>query len=76
VTLKLQLNVTPGLQSVTLPAYRFFPHKYDVFILFRILRKLQALLILNESLKQQDADFREQCKVELGKLQKLVRYVC
>lgn len=55
----------------------FFPHKYEVaFILFRILRKLQALLILNESLKQQDTDFREQCKVELGKLQKLVRYVC
>jgi hypothetical protein len=38
-----------------------------------ILQKLQALLILNESLKQQDTDFREQCKVELGKLQKLVR---
>jgi len=54
-----------------------FLHKYEViFILFRILQKLQALLILNESLKQQDTDFREQCKVELGKLQKLVRYVC
>jgi hypothetical protein len=38
-----------------------------------VLQKLQALLILNESLKQQDTDFREQCKVELGKLQKPVR---
>ncbi|XP_069701680.1 coiled-coil domain-containing protein 93 isoform X2 [Periplaneta americana] len=37
-----------------------------------ILRKLQALVILNESLKQQELEFREQCKLELGKLQKLV----
>ncbi|KAJ9598441.1 hypothetical protein L9F63_010885, partial [Diploptera punctata] len=38
-----------------------------------ILRKLQALVILNESLKQQEQEFREQCKLELGKLQKLVK---
>ncbi|PSN52794.1 Coiled-coil domain-containing protein 93 [Blattella germanica] len=38
-----------------------------------ILRKLQALVILNESLKQQEQEFREQCKLELGKLQKLIK---
>jgi hypothetical protein len=44
-----------------------------VFLSFRALRKLEALVILNESLKQQDFEFREQCKLELGNLQKLVK---
>lgn len=38
-----------------------------------ILRKLQTLVVLDESLKQQEVQFREQCKLELGKLQKLVK---
>jgi hypothetical protein len=43
------------------------------FVMLRILQKLQTLVILNESLKQQEVQFREQCKLELGKLQKLVK---
>ncbi|PNF38272.1 Coiled-coil domain-containing protein 93 [Cryptotermes secundus] len=38
-----------------------------------ILQKLQTLVVLDESLKQQDVQFRDQCKLELGKLQKLVK---
>nr|CAD7203393.1 unnamed protein product [Timema douglasi] len=38
-----------------------------------ILRKLQGLVVMNESLKQQEHEFREQCKVELSRLQNLVK---
>ncbi|KDR12439.1 Coiled-coil domain-containing protein 93, partial [Zootermopsis nevadensis] len=38
-----------------------------------ILQKLQSLVILNESLKQQAIEFREQCKLELRNLQKMVK---
>ncbi|CAG2060530.1 unnamed protein product [Timema podura] len=38
-----------------------------------ILRKLQGLVVMNESLKQQEQEFREQCKAELSRLQNLVK---
>ncbi|XP_067002897.2 coiled-coil domain-containing protein 93 isoform X2 [Anabrus simplex] len=38
-----------------------------------ILKKLQALVIMNERLKQQELQFREQCKTELSRLQKMVK---
>nr|CAD7431943.1 unnamed protein product [Timema monikensis] len=38
-----------------------------------ILRKLQGLVVMNESLKQQEQEFREQCKLELSRLQNLVK---
>jgi hypothetical protein len=49
---------------------------FYVLLSFTILQKLQALDILSESLKQQDLEFREQCKSELVKLQKMVKYNC
>ncbi|XP_049960119.1 coiled-coil domain-containing protein 93 isoform X1 [Schistocerca serialis cubense] len=38
-----------------------------------ILKKLQALVVINETLKQQEQQFREQCKSELTRLQQMVR---
>uniref|UniRef100_A0A1B6K5V2 Coiled-coil domain-containing protein 93 n=1 Tax=Homalodisca liturata TaxID=320908 RepID=A0A1B6K5V2_9HEMI len=38
-----------------------------------ILKKLQHLVTINETLKQQEQDFREQCKTELANLQQLIK---
>ncbi|GLH04549.1 Coiled-coil domain-containing protein 93 [Gryllus bimaculatus] len=38
-----------------------------------ILRKLQALVVMNETLRQQESQFREQCRQELARLQKNVK---
>lgn len=38
-----------------------------------VLKKLQALVIMNDNLKQQELQFREQCKQELSRLQKMVK---
>lgn len=39
-----------------------------------ILRKLQALVVMNETLRQQESQFREQCRQELALLQKNVKH--
>ncbi|XP_063239484.1 coiled-coil domain-containing protein 93 isoform X2 [Bacillus rossius redtenbacheri] len=38
-----------------------------------VLRRLQRLVLMNESLRQQEQQFREQCRAELERLQALVK---
>lgn len=46
-----------------------------LFVNFRLLEEVQELVLQNEKLKQQEIDFKDNCKKELVQLQSKIKYV-